>query len=111
VSGRYAVDAEAGTARPDTVRTWCSVAQPDTSRARRDLPIPASPASHTQVPSPRAAAVRPLRSVSSSGSRPTITGQSCSATLPFCRVRPLATRGGHGAATVTGGFAFRRCWD
>ncbi len=45
--------------------------------------------------SPRAAAVRPLRSVSSSGSRSAITGQSCRVTLPVCRVRPLATRGRH----------------
>src|SRR5205085_11232744 len=51
-----------------------------TSRARRDLPIPASPTRTATDPRPLRASTSARRSAASSRARPTTTGQSRSAT-------------------------------
>ncbi len=54
--GRYGVVAPVGTARPTAVSTPRERARATSSRANRDLPIPASPVMQSTPPCPERAA-------------------------------------------------------
>ena len=86
VNGRYGVLVPPGTARPVTTATSRARASLATSRASRDLPMPASPVRNTRLPAPSAAVLSAARSAPSSASRPTTTGHSTSAVPRVCPV-------------------------
>jgi hypothetical protein len=79
---RSPVDPWPGSARP--VRTvQCLRASLASSRARRDLPTPASPRTTTIRPAPPSAASSPSRSARVCCSRPTSTGHSIELTAAY----------------------------
>ena len=102
VTGRYGALAEAGTARPITTGTCRPAAIRDSSRIRRDLPMPASPVMTAQPPRPASAPSSADPSAWISARRPTRTGHSTSPTTPVCRIGAMpvtdqgVVRGGDG---------------
>ena len=90
---RSATGVRLSTARPRSTRTPCSVARASASRARRDLPMPASPRTTTIRPCPPRAAATACSSSARSSARPTSrdarTGRDVGVSSPEVLMAPV----------------------